>query len=466
MPRTAHGRTPSLDKLNSAITRVDDINDDTGFPFNVAIANNSTRFDYLFPELQEPEMLLLESRQTRDALVNLGATMSESAERAPGDSVIPSAYTYLGQFIDHDITLETKSDSLANLSEPDLQPLSLDTITAEIRNGRSPEVDLDNVYFKPAPRSGSRMQLGVVSSTDFGHRPPGKDDANDLPRQRPQPDDQANDRAALIGDARNDENLIIAQLHVAFLRAHNAIVARQHTFDEAKRLLRQHYQWIIVKDFLPRICDPWIVADTLTHGNRFFLPGLDDLFMPLEFSVAAYRFGHSMVRGAYNYNLNFSGPTAASLMQLFSFTAFSGRLGAGQQNFPTLPEIWIIQWENFLDQGTNRARPIDTALSPALSDLQSLGGPAPIETRLAVRNLLRGYLLRLPTGQAVASALQLPILSPGEIEAIAAGVSNEQLAAVSGRRIFAADAALVLHPGRGKRGILRHARPGWEHDCR
>jgi len=210
---------------------------------------------------------------------------------------------------------------------------------------------------------------------------------------------------------------------VAFLRAHNAIVGLGNTFDDAQRLLRKHYQWIILRDFLPRICDPRVVNETLIQGNRFFLPGRDDLFMPLEFSVAAYRFGHSMVRNHYRYNENFPG---ATLAQLFELTAFSGRI----RDVDTLPESWIIEWENFLDGGANRARRIDTALSETLFDLRAFGGPMSIEVRLPVRNLLRGYLLRLPTGQAVAGALRVTPMTPHEIEDVAAGVSDEQLDAV------------------------------------
>src|SRR5207253_1268566 len=101
--------------------------------------------------------------------------------------------------------------------------------------GRTPALDLDNVYYKPAPRAGSSMALGFVSIA--GRRPQGKGNGNDLPRRPPRPNDPKNHRAALIGDARNDENVIIAQLHVAFLRAHNAIAARGHTFDEARKML-------------------------------------------------------------------------------------------------------------------------------------------------------------------------------------------------------------------------------------
>jgi hypothetical protein len=430
MPRDYHGRTPSLTKLNWAAFSVDETNRETNFPYDIAVSQDATPFDFMFPELQQPEMLLPQMSEpanggrpidTRRALMWLGATMGESAAYCPPDSLIPSVYTYFGQFVDHDITLETRSDGLANLSDPNLQPLALETIRAEIKNGRSPEMDLDNVYYRPAPRVNSKMVLGRVSNG--GGRPRGKDDRNDLPRAPRNPDDPRTDRAALIGDQRNDENLIIAQLHVAFLRAHNAIADSGRTFDDAQRLLRQHYQWIIVRDFLPRICDPWIVSDVLLHGNRVFLPAKDNLYMPLEFSAAAYRFGHSMVRNQYRYNDNFRG---ATLADLFSLTALSGRL----RNVDSLPESWIIEWDNFIDGGANRARPIDTALSASLFDLTAFGGTMPIEARLPVRNLLRGYLLRLPTGQAVADALGITRMTAEEIEAVAAAVSEEQLRAL------------------------------------
>jgi len=111
---------------------------------------------------------------------------------------------------------------------------------------------------------------------------------------------------------------------------------------------------------------------------------------------------------------------------LFTLTALSGNLDASD----TLPENWIIEWQNFLDGGPNRARPIDTALSPALFDLTEFNKPMPLEARLPVRNLLRGYMLRLPTGQAVAQALSVHVMSPAEIEEIAQSVSADQLAAI------------------------------------
>ena len=238
-----------------------------------------------------------------------------------------------------------------------------------MRNARTAALELDSVYGPPAPRSGDSMEVGKVAAS--GGRPPGKDDFNDLPREarRRLPE---RDRAALIGDPRNDENLVVAQLQVAFLRAHNRLVREGKTFLEARRTLRRHYQHIVLNDFLKRIADPQIVDDTIQE-NQVYDPLDEQFFLPLEFTVAAYRFGHSMVRANYDFNLNFPD---ATLGQLFTFTALSGQLGGdGAPEFDTLPEIWIIQWENFVDAGGqfNRARRVRPA-GPA----EVRGGP-PLE---------------------------------------------------------------------------------------
>jgi heme peroxidase len=428
--RISHGVIPTLERLRSVTETVDEVNSQIEFPFPFAITGDTSSFGFLFPQLQRPDALLPEAPETRTALIALGMSMREPANTV-ADSPVPSAYTYFGQFVDHDVTLEAKSDSVMMLSDPNLRPLTLYEIDNQLTNGRKPGLDLDNVYYKPAPRSHSSLVLGQVTRmTQNGRsqrmRPvPGKDSENDLPRKPPSAEPK-DDRAALIGDARNDENLIVAQLHVAFLRAHNAIVAQGHNFDEARKILRRHYQWIILRDFLPRICDPWILNSILTSGNRWFRAEADELFMPLEFSVAAYRFGHSMVRPRYDVNLNFHAGSAATLTDLFELTALSGTLKGNN----TLPEIWIIEWQNFVEGGSNRARPIDTCLTQDLFDLRAFGKPMPPEARLPVRNLLRGYMLRLPTGQAVAAALNLPVMSAREIQQVARAVSDEQFQAI------------------------------------
>jgi len=427
---------------NSMAARAGDI------PLGFALAQpvDTRRFDFLFPELQEdPANLLSVAGKTRDDLVELGKAMSTVFG---GDADIPAAYTYFGQFVDHDITLETSSAPGSQLVAPDLTPLPLVRIRQETQNLRTGALDLDSVYGLPAPRDGAKMRIGKVAQS--GARPPNKDDFNDLPREG-RSVDIVHDRAALIGDPRNDENLILAQLHLAFLRAHNELVDQGNSLRSAKRILRQHYQHIVLHDFLKRIVDPQIVDETIAL-NRVYDPDEDEFFMPLEFSVAAYRLGHSMVRGNYGFNLNFQ---PATLDQLFTFTALSGQVGGegGAPEFDTLPDIWIIQWQRFFRgfENFNKARKIDTELAKPLEHLQTMegedegagvpqGDPHKLAAKLAIRNLLRGYQLRMPTGQAVARALQqklqgvrdIPVLSPQQIRNAAASDTQRQVLSDSG----------------------------------
>jgi len=381
----------------------------------VGVRVASTPFGSLFPDLQADKHKLLASAQLEGDLRNLGDTM-----RDPGpyptdhvgipDSNIPAAYTYFGQFVDHDITSER-------------------LIGDRIRSIRSPQFDLDSMYGpdsvrKEGPES-DQMKIGPLGDSPLG-RVAGVDDENDLPRS-------GSTKLAQIADMRNDENLIIAQLHVAFLRAHNRLVTeRELNFNDASRTLRQHYQWIVLDDYLKRIADPDIVERT-KKKNRFFTPG-NDFFMPREFSLAAFRFGHSMVREGYNkFNEKH---TPATLDMLFQFTGFGGFGGKKK-----LPEDWVIDWSRFLDVGAttfNRARRIDTTLNKMLFDiptahLTDVTGEAKFftgEGRLAVRNLIRGYVRELPTGQAIAKKIRCNMLTATQIEAVAEQVSNEQLAAV------------------------------------
>ncbi len=442
MPRVLHGAVIRVDTLEVAADVLSE-RPELGQEVARALKNDLRAFGYMFPGLQaDPANLLPETPDTRDHLVLLGQTMRDPGPgdaTDPGNAPIPAIYTYFGQFVDHDITLEATSAPMPDLLAQNLAPLAASTITATLRNLRTASLDLDSVYGKPAPRDGAnsdKMQIGAVTSLHGGGvpllRPPGKDDHNDLPRE-PRSTVSTHDRAALIGDPRNDENLIVAQLHLAFLRAHNALVDQGNGFAQSRRSLRKHYQHIVLHDFLRRVADPAIVDGILQQGNQVYDPPLGAFFLPLEYAVAAYRFGHTMVRDVYDFNLNFntSGPPAipASVALLFTFTALSGGLGFGAGT-DTLPDNWIIQWENLVDGGppAGMARRIDTMLAePALFQLRTLLGE--IEQgqakRLAVRNLLRGYLLRMPTGQAVAQALGLVPLSTAEL-ATAAG-SDEQV---------------------------------------
>ena len=117
----------------------------------------------------------------------------------------------------------------------------------------------------------------------------------------------------------------------------------------ARKIVTRHYQWMIKTDFLPRICDPDVVNDVFTNGRKAFEVGVPPTqlpTMPIEFSVAAYRLGHSMVRAAYNWNVNFDNGEG-TLDLLFSFSGTSGSLGGG---FP-LPSIWIADFRRLYNFG-------------------------------------------------------------------------------------------------------------------
>ena len=434
MPRVAHGEVATPEQLQEAERELASQAASIELGFAVAAPAGLQDFDFLFLDLQDDDANLLpRSAATVRRLKELGATMQDpGAGGDPGDANIPAIYTYFGQFIDHDITLEASSFSMEQLLGANLAPLGLDKIRNELKNLRTASLELDSLYGPPAPRDPAdrnKLRIGRVSKAPGTVRPPGKGDDNDLPRE-PRSGDIRHDRAALIGDPRNDENLIVAQLHLAFLKAHNQLVAQGRTFEQARRLLRQHYQHIVIHDFLKRIAHPKVVDDILQHGNRVYDALAEPFFLPLEFTVCGFRFGHTMVRDDYDFNLNFS---PAPLGLLFTFTALSGELG----EFDTLPENWIIQWERFIGPGggKNKARRIDTKLADGLFHLQNLQGQEeqPEDAaRLAVRNLLRGYGLRMPTGQAVARRLGLPVLTASQLEAAAASPQQAQVLRAGG----------------------------------
>jgi hypothetical protein len=430
--RLGHGDTITIEQFDSARESVAESVANVPMAFAAAQPVDLKDFDFLFPDLQtDPNNLLPEAATTPANLVRLGKTMIDETGNDPdGDSDISAIMTYFGQFIDHDITLELASADLPTLTSPALEPLPLDEIRNNLKNARSATLDLDSVYDLPAARDGDKMVIGKVSPTGDPNlplsRPAGKGDFNDLPRG-PRTTDPATDRAANIGDPRNDENTIVAQLHLAFLLAHNKLVDRWHSFTEPRRVLRQHYQHLVIHDFLMQVADKKIVKDILKNGTQFFKPFQEPFFMPLEFAVAGYRFGHTMVREDYDFNVNFNtsgtpNTFPATLGFLFTFTALTGNLG----DFETLPENWIIEWENFTGNNPkSRARLFDTKLANPLFKLRKFDGTeeAGLGAMLAVRNLLRGYLLRMPTGQALAQAMNLTPLTAAELEDVASQVT-------------------------------------------
>jgi hypothetical protein len=385
------------------------------------------------------------------ALLDLATAMRDPDPGSKlGDNPhIPAGFTYFGQFVDHDITL-------------DLTPLAVQQgDLLSIENFRTPALDLDSIYgtgpethpelyvVDPATGAvGPELALGVAAaSPDFaGGEVP--EMANDLPRNPA-------DGAAVIGDHRNDENLMVAQTHLAFLKFHNAIVAwlrdrgfkgnAAALFAEAKRLATWHYQWIVLYDYVERLTEPGLV-NRIRHRGRQFYRFRVRPYMPVEFSAAAFRLGHAQVREDYSHNRIFrpGGVSSGTLANLFFFTGLSGAIvgdrvdqpgltneefvlpGLDPAAFPppmrTLPSNWVVDWRRFYDLGTpaapgfefNDTRLINPLLTPTLHRLPGFPEGSP-EAMLPFRNLRRGVQLGLPSGQAVAKAMGVDQLSEADL---------------------------------------------------
>ena len=227
--------------------------------------------------------------------------------------------------------------------------------------------------------------------------------------------------AAYLGDPRNDENLIVAQLHVVFLRMHNKLRDAGKTFEQAQQQLRWTYQYLIVNDFLPRIVGQDVVNSLIRRRGtgpiqftgRLYQPrNVNKPYMPVEYSGAAYRFGHSMIRAEYEVQDGHTVP-------IFGQDGYEDLRG----NRPIPPTLWI-DWNYFFEipgmntpDDRNMARLIDTQLSLPLSKLPStvVAPTAGAIVALAERNLLRGKRLGLPAGQDVADAMGITPLTNAQL---------------------------------------------------
>lgn len=391
---------------------------------------------------------------TSEALLRaLAAAMVAQAPDVDGD--VPAGFTYLAQFVDHDMTRDVTK-------VPFKTPLAVD----QLIQGRSPALDLDSVYGlgpddpNDAHRyesDGAQLRVGKTQKSV----PPGTVaalplDGFDLPRLGTRATDETKRRMADIPDQRNDENLVVAQTHLAFMRFHNARVKQlaleatpsSRLFEVAREDTVKHYQWMLLNDFLPRIAAEEIVADVLERGRRIFEPDAITVpTMPIEFSVAAYRFGHSMIRAGYDWNEHFNphgGPNVlapGTLDNLFRFSGTSGNLSPGtvsdnpvEGTFEQLPTNWIADFTRLYDfagdaglgelvpvapAGLNLARRIDTRLTNPLANLP-LGAfdgrgtvvADPLERNLAFRNLVRGQMVGLASAQDVARHFESAGLTP------------------------------------------------------
>ena len=366
-------------------------------------------------------------QDSRNALLTLGNLMTAEFDRPKDgfdneESGIPALYTYFGQFVDHDITFDPMT-TLIKHSDPDA-----------LTDFRTPALDLDNVYGRGP---GDQPYLYDKDGLKFLLGEPLNNGAPDLPRNNPV--DKSEPARALIGDPRNDENSIVSQFQALMLRFHNQVAddptSKGLDLPALQQIVRWHYQWVVIHDFLPKIVSASVLEALKTNGKYDqkkleFFHWKNEPFMPIEFSVAAYRLGHSMIRPGYRLN-----DDDGTLLPIFPVP--SQGLPDGLTGFQAMAKNRGIDWGRFIDlDGDIRAygddpdevKPanaemkrrlqfayrIDTSVVMPLGVLPSsiAGDPPP---SLAQRNLLRGFELGLPTGQSVAKAMKITPLTDDEI---------------------------------------------------
>ncbi|MDW3650178.1 MAG: peroxidase family protein [Bacteroidia bacterium] len=311
---------------------------------------------------------------------------------------IPAAYTYFGQFVSHDITAIPKKFS----GKP------------WVIGDQTPCMDLDSVYGKFGENRNSfltKSHLLKIGTNSLGE--------DDLPRD--------SSGSAIIADPRNDMSIMIAQIHLLFLNLHNAFIKhlkessfKGDLFTEAKRLNSWHYQWIIVHDYLKRLLGEELLYSKISRPdakkakvNLSYLQNASFSYLPLEFSGAAYRMGHSMIRPSYylneipNARNPRTGRAEARAFKIFDFEKREADLRGGR----SLPAFHSLQWNRFL-QFKDHPEPqysqrIDTSMAGPMSKIP---GDKDEAVSMARQNLLRGLSFELASGQTLAKKMGIKAL--------------------------------------------------------
>jgi hypothetical protein len=374
-----------------------------------------------------------------DPTVNGNPTASNPYGSNPDNPTMTAGSTFVGQFVDHDITFDQTS-TLGVPQNPSISP-----------NTRTPALDLDSVF---GGGPGQRPDL-YVHNADGSVGPKLKLGSGGVHEDVPRVANGDGSYRALLGDPRNDESVIIAGLQCAHILFYNRLLDelsehdlrrfpsarhadrgnRYERFLIAREVTLWHYQWLLVNEHLPQIAGQAVVNDVLRRGNRFYRPRAGEAFMPIEFAAAAYRFGHSMVRPSYRANFtsgtgDSTSPTANPFFALVfdpNEPDFSDPVSHDRADllggYPAARRY--IGWQTFFDLGDGQVKnnkKIDTTISSILFTLP-LPAIAPhtqtSPTVLPQRNLLRQLTWDLPSGQAIAHAIRAARLGPSDLSDIA-----------------------------------------------
>jgi hypothetical protein len=270
-------------------------------------------------------------------------------------SLIPAGYTYLGQMISHDLVPPTRP---VGYPRPFAAKLNLDSIYHAFGSGGFPT--------------------------------PNEHPEWDLPRRR--------DGVASIPEPRNDENIILAQLHRLWQRVHESIVRHGATHTQAREDVILLFQAVVIDDYLRRMLQPHVFHSCIRMGEVHL--GFAKDGVPKVFSHAVFRFGHSMVRRTYTLN-----PDARGIMLSKLFLAGSA-----------IPEEFKISWPEFFELDPERnpqsAMGIDTSITDLMTGVPDENhGPQ----NVVLRNLEAGR--GLPAGVDYVNGLLMGDASHPRIDA-------------------------------------------------
>ncbi|NGO54050.1 hypothetical protein [Allomesorhizobium camelthorni] len=309
-------------------------------------------------------------------LQRLGAAMQfNDFADVVGD--IPAGYTYLGQFIFHDLS--------SMIEGP---------VATRPKNLRSAALDLDSVFGSPNQELENGQSLHCPAPMATGETTYGE--LRDIPRSA--------EGIPVIADQRNDSNLPLAQVHMALIRFFNAVSRVCESNAEAKRMTQLHLQSVALHDYASRIVDDEVYHDVMTEGRAIIHIDREAFLLPLEFAAACARFGHSMVRNRYDWNASNPGG------HLYAF--WGNTYISAADPIARLPGDWIADWRRLFGVGMGPgetpilAARIGTRLAFPLKNIKQHAlprdtGSKPFSSNLAVRTLQRGCILELGSAQDV-----------------------------------------------------------------
>ncbi len=373
---------------------------------------NESPFSRLFPK---------EEHEYNAHGISLLAGALGPMQEQRGDATKPgikAGFTFLGQFIDHDSTEFRVVDEALRIVERNPTIGVRQVVAPEenptTANGRTGKLDLDSVYGVLGNDNPALFDNGgfFLLGSELRRNSQG-------PRDIRRNIDFADGR--LIADPRNDENKIIVQLHILFMRLHNKIHEGKvgnhplgsEGFLDTKQKVQQIYRRIVLCDYLPRIIKPEIinnVVNSLRNGTSFYQQmnrrvnqALESeepvLAMPVEFAHAAFRLGHSQLLDRYVIR------RGSSLRLFVTIPRKDKDLDGDLRGAEPITDVNEIDWNLFFGTTGRDGLPLDTFLPKSIFRL-----PRPAVTEppisLAERNILRGIDFGLPSGQEVAVSLR------------------------------------------------------------